>query len=178
MIHPLPFARSYWVVPGKFLAGFYPGDLDPAQATAKLEALISAKVTTVINLMEVDEGNRSGQAFVTYDSQLSELATLRGRSCIMERHPIPDMSVTTVPSMTAILDRIDAAMLGDGCVYVHCWGGKGRTGTVVGCWLARHGHEDAGRKLLELTESARGLFGIVPQTTRQAAFIDEWRTGA
>ena len=24
-------------------------------------------------------------------------------------------------------------------VYVHCWGGIGRTGTVVGCWLVRHG---------------------------------------
>lgn len=24
-------------------------------------------------------------------------------------------------------------------VYVHCYGGIGRTGTVVGCWLVRHG---------------------------------------
>jgi protein-tyrosine phosphatase len=24
-------------------------------------------------------------------------------------------------------------------VYLHCWGGIGRTGTVVGCWLVRHG---------------------------------------
>ena len=30
--------------------------------------------------------------------------------------------------------------LGEGrTVYVHCWGGIGRTGTVVGCWLVRHG---------------------------------------
>ena len=25
-------------------------------------------------------------------------------------------------------------------VYVHCWGGLGRTGVVIGCWLVRHGH--------------------------------------
>ena len=24
-------------------------------------------------------------------------------------------------------------------MYLHCWGGVGRTGTVVGCWLVRHG---------------------------------------
>ncbi len=28
----------------------------------------------------------------------------------------------------------------NGAVYVHCWGGVGRTGTVVGCWLLRHGY--------------------------------------
>ena len=26
-----------------------------------------------------------------------------------------------------------------GGVYVHCWGGIGRTGTTVGCWFVRHG---------------------------------------
>ena len=29
-----------------------------------------------------------------------------------------------------------------GTVYVHCWGGIGRTGTVVGCWLVRHGLDE------------------------------------
>src|SRR3712207_6971239 len=26
-----------------------------------------------------------------------------------------------------------------GLPYVHCWGGIGRTGTVVGCYLVEHG---------------------------------------
>ena len=41
--------------------------------------------------------------------------------------------------MTAILDAIDTSLTGGRLVYVHCWGGVGRTGTVVGCWLLRHG---------------------------------------
>jgi len=32
----LPFPRTYWVIPGRFLAGFYPGDLDPSRQKAKL----------------------------------------------------------------------------------------------------------------------------------------------
>ena len=41
--------------------------------------------------------------------------------------------------MRAILDRIDAELADGQVVYVHCWGGHGRTGTVVGCWLVRRG---------------------------------------
>ena len=41
--------------------------------------------------------------------------------------------------MSDILDAIDAALRDGKTVYVHCWGGVGRTGTVIGCWLVRHG---------------------------------------
>jgi hypothetical protein len=28
----LPFERSYWIEPGRLLAGFFPGDPDPVEA--------------------------------------------------------------------------------------------------------------------------------------------------
>ena len=40
--------------------------------------------------------------------------------------------------MLAVLDAIDIALCEGHGVYIHCWGGVGRTGTVVGCWLKRH----------------------------------------
>src|SRR4029077_15504670 len=33
------------------------------------------------------------------------------------------------------LRLIDAEQAAGGTTYVHCWGGIGRTGTVIGCWL-------------------------------------------
>ena len=42
--------------------------------------------------------------------------------------------------MVVILDAIDDIFLKVKFPYIHCWGGIGRTGTVVGCWLIRHGH--------------------------------------
>ena len=42
-------------------------------------------------------------------------------------------------AMVTILDTIDQAVADGRTVYVHCWGGVGRTGTVVGCYLVRHG---------------------------------------
>ena len=34
--------------------------------------------------------------------------------------------------MNRILNEIDSSLSADRPVYVHCWGGKGRTGAVVG----------------------------------------------
>ncbi|HVT38678.1 MAG TPA: ADP-ribosylglycohydrolase family protein [Gemmatimonadaceae bacterium] len=41
--------------------------------------------------------------------------------------------------MHTILDTVDHAAARGRTVYVHCVGGIGRTGTVAGCWLVRHG---------------------------------------
>ena len=81
--------------------------------------------------------------------------------------------------MHEILDQIDAALDSGGVVYVHCWGGVGRTGTVVGCHLVRHGMtgEDALARVAELfknmEKSARRQRS--PETDDQAAFVRSWR---
>jgi protein-tyrosine phosphatase len=47
------------------------------------------------------------------------------------RIPVRDVDIPSPDTMRSILDAIDSAI--DRCqpVYVHCWGGRGRTGTVV-----------------------------------------------
>jgi protein-tyrosine phosphatase len=40
--------------------------------------------------------------------------------------------------MGSVLDAIDTSLDEVGPAYVHCWGGHGRTGTAIGCWLVRH----------------------------------------
>lgn len=140
LARPTPFPRSYWVEPGLILAGCYPGDLEKGKAQAKLEALLAAGIRSVISLMEPDEVGHGGAAFKRYDSLLWKLAREQGLELSLHCLPIRDQSIASTAQMTRILDTIDAETDAGRPVYVHCWGGRGRTGTVVGCWLARHGH--------------------------------------
>mgnify|MGYP001315129751 CR=1 FL=1 len=173
-----PFERTYWVVPGKLLAGCYPGDLDDAAAAARLTGLLDAGIRCVIALTEAAEGGHDGKPFAPYESALKALAQAQGVRVRLERHAIRDMSVPTPDEMRRTLDAIDNHMEAGKPVYVHCWGGYGRTGTVVGCWLARHGMA-AGRDVLErLQRLRRGLRGESPQTDAQRIMVATWPRGA
>jgi len=133
-----PFERSYWVIPGKFLAGFYPGDRQKDLMMMKLHGLLDCGIYCVINLMEPDERDHDGKPFIDYAHELKKMAD-GNNSIDFYRMPVRDLHVPTERFMIQILDTIDASLNEDRPVYVHCWGGRGRTGTVVGCWLARHG---------------------------------------
>ena len=89
------------------------------------------------------------------------------------------MDVPHTPAdMTAILDAIDAALDGGKAVYVHCWGGVGRTGTVVGCWLVRHG-STASDALVQVAEGWQGMEKFTPErespeTSGQREYVRNW----
>lgn len=173
--HPLPFTRSYWAAPGQLLGGFYPGDRDPAVALGKVSALLDCGVTHIVNLMEANEGDHVGRPFQPYEPAFHRLGRERGIATSWIRRPIRDLSVPSVEKMVATLDLIDQAIAQGGCVYVHCWGGKGRTGTTIGCWLARHGEMQPLARLRQLTASARTHFPRVPETAQQQVFVQSWR---
>jgi hypothetical protein len=177
MLSQLPFARSYWAVPGQILAGFYPGDRDPVVALNKLNALLDCGVTHICSLMESTETDHAGRPFHNYQPAFAELARQRGITAGLLHYPIRDVSVPTVAGMRAALDGLDEGLLRGGVIYLHCWGGRGRTGTVLGCWLARHGERDPLGKLRQLTAHARPHFPNVPETTGQQQFVLNWRAG-
>lgn len=120
-----PIPDSYWVVPGKLLAGEYPGAKLDADALQRLKSFSASGVTSFVDLTEESEG-------------LSPYSSLLDGAKWM-RLPIADGGCPTPEQMRAILDSIDGELADDRVVYAHCWGGHGRTGTVVGCWLVRHG---------------------------------------
>ena len=162
---PRPIESCYWVVPGKLLAGEYPRNIDDRSSPAKIKALEDAGITSFIDLTEAGELNR-------YDQLLSEGVSHR-------RFPIRDISIPkSRERATAILDAIDANLANDQPTYIHCWGGVGRTGTIVGCWLARHG--DGGQAALDSLErlwsqNPKSDFKRSPETREQVRYILDWK---
>jgi protein-tyrosine phosphatase len=171
-----PTSSSYWIVPGLLLAGAYPGDPDPDEHRAKVQSLLDAGIRLFVNLMEEDETNYAGEAFVPYQDLAKQLCP-EVRCC---RHAIRDLSAPTPAVTTTILDTIDASLVAGKSVYVHCWGGVGRTGTVIGCWLLRHGHANPGNALDVLMElrkqDGERRHRMSPETAEQQRFVKGWLT--
>jgi hypothetical protein len=172
----LPFDGCYQI-DDLLLAGPYPAIHSNAHATIRLRALLDAGVDLVVDLTESYESARYGQSGSGYESQLRALAAEQGRQVEYRRFGFQDMSVPDPELMIMILDAIDQARAGGRRVYLHCWGGVGRTGTVVGCWLARHGHatgSDVLRKIkmLRAYDPRRHLES--PQTREQCDMVVRW----
>ncbi len=156
-----PIADSYWVVPDRLLAGEYPGARSTDEALHRLEIFREAGITSFVDLTEETEG------LAPYDSLLKAEARFA-------RRPIRDAGCPSVDEMRATLDLIDAELQRDEVVYTHCWGGHGRTGTVVGCWLVRHGlsGQAALDRIAELRRDVpEARWRTSPETEAQAEFV-------
>jgi hypothetical protein len=177
---PLPFGRSYWAVPGKLMAGFYPGASSRQDAEKKLRSLLDVGVRCVVNLVEEDEQGHDARPLHPYQILLSQLAEECGVDVTYVRMPIRDVDIPSVATMRIILDLIDAALARGLMTYVHCWGGRGRTGTVVGCYLARHGMavgEDALKEITHLRRYEETADKGSPDTEEQREMIRNWCRG-
>lgn len=166
----VPIANSYWVRPGKLLAGEYPGSMSRAEAMERVQKLLHAGVTSFIDLTEDGE-------LPAYDGLLPELTEqhVRYRRLPILDHGLPD----TPAAMIKILDLIDSELAAGRCVYVHCRAGIGRTGTAVGCHLIRSGlaNEAALERLQELWQQCgrSRRWPTVPETAEQVEFVRLWR---
>ena len=158
---------SYWVEADKLLAGEYPYNPGSKNPLEYLDSLINNGVQVFINLTEEDE-------LTHYQNLLAEFLPNQIEHF---RFEIPDYSVPTKAEMKSILNLIDQKIAEGKKVYIHCYAGIGRTGTVVGCWLSRHGHPGK-EALAELKQrwQKNDLRQWVssPETEEQKAFVTSW----
>jgi len=119
-----PIPDSYWVIPGRFLAGEHPGSASRAVAMDRLKRFLATGVSCFIDLTDPDEAP-------AYEAYLP-FATPDGRRVTYLREPIPDHDVPTGrEAMTRILRMIDDALAAGHVVYLHCRAGVGRSSAVM-----------------------------------------------
>lgn len=176
MTDELPFENCYAVPDCALLAGEYPFHKEREPGRARIRALLDAGVSVFIDLTEAGE-----YRLQAYETTLREEAESRGVDVAYHRLAIRDMSVPPRAKMRRILDAIAAANARGRKAYVHCWGGAGRTGVVVGCWLRERGltGDDALARVGELfatmpkSRTPEHRYGS-PQTDEQREYVRRW----
>jgi hypothetical protein len=160
---------SFWVVPGRFLAGQH-----PYGGTGRLLKILDAGIDTFMSLQPA--GERIGE---DYSRALYCAAVPLHRKVDFLRRPIPDTETCSPETMAEILDEIDSVLELNRNIFVHCRAGNGRTGLVVGCWLVRHGlsSEEALCRIEELRNPDAELRSWPsPSTWQQCEMVRRWES--
>lgn len=167
-----PIPRSYWVERGRVLAGEYPGSLNDEEARTKIDRLIHAGVTWFLDLTEEHDTIQ----LKPYAHLLPTEPSASGHTVGHRRMSIRDGCAPSTEEMKAILDAIDAATSDGHVVYFHCWGGHGRTGTVAGCYMVRHGStpQDSLNAIKRLREGAPRCERNSPELGAQTELVRRW----
>jgi len=149
----------YWVEPGRFLAGPYPHSDD------RIARLRNLGVTLFLDLTEAGE-----YGSLSYDALL-------GGGIRAVRKPLRDFAAPRPDEMREVLDVIDSELDAGGVVYLHCYVGIGRTGTVVGCYLVRHGTppDEAIEAIGRLRVDTDTADWPSPESEEQRELVETWR---
>lgn len=159
-----------WRVDDDLLAGEFPAARDdPVRSDEKLHVLIDVGIRTFIDLTDADT---TDDHLTPYEPRLAHAAEMRRLDLRRINLPIPDRGVIDDAGYDRIIATIDEHRSRGG-VYVHCWGGVGRTGTVIGCVLAAAGHDHRSieQRLVELRAGTRKAHRDCPENRRQSGVI-------
>jgi protein tyrosine/serine phosphatase len=169
-----PISDSYWVEPGRLLAGEHPGHWDETVARRRITGLLDAGIRRFIDL-----SGRSDKVSA-YDQLLEKICRERGIVAEYLRLPLreneaPRSVEDVVDVMRAILSGLQAGER----VYLHCSDGVGRTGMAVGCWLIERGLEPAAAlkelRCLFAAMNKAHLNRATPANAAQTEWVERWQ---
>jgi len=169
LVRPLP--NSYWATPF-LLACEYPWT---PRSSDKLDALLNAGVRTFIDLTQ------HGELRPYFGQVLTSRAKLQGidhQEIEYHRFPIHDrclpQSIEFIHSVMGVLRDNERR---NRITVVHCRGGIGRTGMVIGCWLIQSSRVKDGAEALDIiarewkTVEKCNRFPHSPETGPQFDFV-------
>jgi protein-tyrosine phosphatase len=109
--------------------------------------------------------------FFPYQPALEKLAEQRRIEIETQNFEIEDHSTPSFQQMLEIERAIATPIAAKRPVYIHCWGGRGRTGIVAGVYLVRRGLATP-ESFVEVIAGLRaGAPGESPETEEQIEFV-------
>lgn len=173
MLPELPFSESYWLIPGVFLAGEHPTHNNDSSAQRRIQALVKLGISVFYDLTEKNEDHFG------YEKILFREAEQVNQFVEYKNLPIRDFTAPSTQNVKTILDLIDKDITNGKHIYVHCFAGVGRTGTVVGCYLVRHGlsGKAALERIAELRQGLASRFIRSPEAQSQIDLVLHWKNG-
>jgi hypothetical protein len=166
-----PIIDSYWVVPGRLLAGEYPGARTEEETRARLRSFLDAGVSYFLDLTGEDEGRTPYEAF------LLEEAKERQRTVIYQRLPVAEQGAPATRQMREIQRVIQNALNEGHTIYVHCWSGVGRAGMAIGCYLIEQemSAAEALAQIRRLRRETTDGWRKSPENRPQEEFVRNWQ---
>lgn len=142
---PRPDAGA-WIVPGQLLMRSYP-------RSDELADIAATGIRLVINL----------------DKRPHNASQMRAAGLTELHIPVPDFTPPTPAQIDQGVSAISTSLARNQPVLVHCAAGKGRSGTVVACYLVQQG-----RTVSEAIAEVRRLRPGAIETGRQEGAIEAW----
>lgn len=123
-----PTATSNWLIPGKLLLGTKPGAY-VRNSTKELKSYLNAGIRTFVCLIGE---YRTTDAFMNaYPSQASRMKELNVGRVNFVHFRIDDMGVPSSSALTDFVLELARRLRCGENVFIHCYGGHGRTGIVA-----------------------------------------------
>lgn len=167
---PSPIPDTYWVIPGRLMAGRNPLAMPYKDINETIHAITEVGIDTFIDLTHHHEFGNQSYAPILGRFQNEKV-------CQYFNHPIVDFGLPAREEMVIILQRIMHALKEGRNIYLHCYAGLGRTGTVVGCFLVERGLSgiDALAEIMRMRYDLDGGEQFSPQTGEQKQFVMNWK---
>ena len=136
-----------WLIEGRLAGVGRPG------SGAALAELRAAGVAALVSLSETPP---PGDAVAAYDLPIVHI-------------PIPDFTAPSLAQIERAVAAVDDFLARDQPTAVHCGAGLGRTGTMLACYLVRHG-SDAGKAIAAVRARRPGSIETPEQEAVIAAY--------
>ncbi|KAJ3113863.1 hypothetical protein HK098_007534 [Nowakowskiella sp. JEL0407] len=159
-----PTTHSNWVIPQRLIAGAYPGHKDDNPHKELIDSVLAAGVSTFVCVQTANELRHFNpyQPYAKSKKPNLEFILLP----VVDHHVTADELLVNLAK--DIIRRVNET---DEVIYVHCWGGHGRTGSVIsvvlGLYYGMSGEDamDLCQKYHDLRDNPRGQTS--PQSTLQ-----------